>query len=113
MADFMTELLELMPHTLTAQPGFSDAKDNFVPSGAALAIQCQIEGENRLVRDQLGRERTSTRVVYTGEFIGLTIDDFRYSLPVSFAEPRTDLVAIAIDPESDETGLIGEIVRFP
>ena len=101
MAEFMTELLELMPYELTAQPGYSDAKDNFVPSGDALVIPCQIEGENRLVRDQLGRERTSTRVVFTGVFSGLTIDDYRYSLPVEFPEPRTDLIAIAIDPESD------------
>lgn len=113
MAEFMTELLELMPHELTAQPGVSDAKDNFVPSGDAIVIPCQIEGENLLIRDQLGRDVTSTRVVLTGVFSGLTIDGYRYSLPAEFPEPRTELIAIAIDPESDETGLIGEIVRFP
>lgn len=113
MADFLTELQELMPHTLTAQPGTTDAKGNFTPSGTALAIPCQIEGENVLVRDQNGRDVTSTRVVYTGEFNGLTIDGFRYDLPVGFPEPRTDLVAVIIDPASDEDGLLYEIVRFP
>jgi len=102
-----------MPHELLAQPGASNEKGDFVPSGAELAIQCQIEGENKLIRDSLGREVTSTRVVITGEFVGLTIDGFRYSLPADFAEPRTDLVAIAVDPVSDEDGLLYEIVRFP
>lgn len=113
MADFLTELLELMPHTLTAQPGTTDAKGGFTPSGASIAIPCQIEGENKLIRDLDGREVTSTRVVYTGEFVGLTIDGYRYDLPVGFPEPRTELVAIAIDPVSDEDGLLYEIVRFP
>ncbi len=113
MVDFMTELLELAPHELVAQPGFSDAKDNFVPSGAAIAISCQIEGEIKRILDQLGRDVTSTRVVYCMEYNALTIDGYRFSLPPAFAGPTTDLVALVIDPESDETGLIGEIVRFP
>jgi hypothetical protein len=113
VADFLAELLELMPHELSAQPGITDAKGTFTPSGAVVAIPCQIEGENKLIADQLGREVTSTRVVYTGEFIGLTIDDWRFDLPAGFPKPRAELKALAIDPASDEDGLLYEIVRFP
>ena len=113
MADFMTELLDLAPHTLTAQPGVSDAKDNFIPSGAALAIPCQIEGEIKRIPDALGRDVTSTRLVYCLEYNALTMDGYRFSLPPEFSGPTDDLVALSIDPQSDETGLIGEIVRFP
>lgn len=113
MPDFMGELLELAPHELTAQPGFSDAKDNFVASGEAILIPCQIEGEIVRIPDQLGRDQTSTRVAICVEYNGLTLDGYRFELPSGFAGPRTELVAMAIDPLSDETGLIGEIVRFP
>ncbi len=113
MADFLTELLDLMPHTLTAQPGTTDAKDNFTPSGSALAIPCNIEGESKLVPDQLGRQVTSRFLVYTGQFNSLTIEGFRYSLPVEFPAPRIELKAILVDPVSDEDGTLYEIVRFP
>lgn len=102
-----------MPHTLTAQPGATDEKDNFTPSGSALAIPCQIEGDSRLVQDQMGRDVTSRFLVYCGEFNGLTVDGFRYSIPAEFPEPTTELKAISVDPASDEDGTLYEIVRFP
>ncbi len=112
--DMMAELLELMPHELLAQPGYLTGTGSFVDSGSVLAIPCQIEGESRLVRDnQSGREVVASHTAYTGEFNGLTVDGYRYTLPSEFPDPRVDLTALRVDPVSDEDGPLYEVVSFP
>ena len=114
MASFLTELLELMPHEILAQPGILTGTGGFVESGAVLVIPCQIEGESTLERDnQTGREVVASHTAITGEFNGLTVDGFRYTLPAEFPEPRVDLTALRVDPVSDEDGPLYEIVHFP
>ena len=114
MASFLAELLELMPHELRAQPGYLTGTGGFVESGEVLIIPCNIEGESKLVRDnQSGREVVASHTAYCGEFNGLTTDGYRYSIPSDFPEPRTDLVAIRVDPVSDEDGTLYEVVSLP
>lgn len=113
LPSFLPELLELMPHILLAQPGTTDEYGAFVASGSALAIQCQIEGDSRLVRDASGREVVSSHVAYCGEFNDLSVDGHRYTLPLTFGPPRELIQAIRVDPASDEDGVLYEVVRLP
>ena len=66
-----------------------------------------------MVRDNQGREVVASHTAYCGEFNGLTVDAFRFTLPAEFPEPRVDLVAIRVDPNSDEDGTLFEVVSFP
>lgn len=113
MLDFLGELDDLMPHSLSAQPGFSDAYGAFVDSGAAVAVQCQIEGVGRLVRDTVGREVVSSRTAYCRGAFALTVDGHRYTLPPGFSLPRERLVALRVETLSDEAGILYEVVSFP
>jgi hypothetical protein len=111
--DFLGELADLMPHTVVVTPGVEDAYGEFVASGAALAIRCQIEGEKVQVRDSLGHEVTASHTIYCGDFSGLTVTLHRYTLPAAFGPPRDLLKAIRVDPVSDESGTLFEVVYLP
>lgn len=114
MADAITsDLLELMPHLLSAQPGTLDAFGTFVPSGAALSLQCLIQGKGVLDRDAAGAEVLSTMQIHLGSSNNLTTEGHRYTLPASFPDPRLDLVAISVKRLSDENGAHHEVVMLP
>lgn len=115
MADtFLANLLDMMPHELLAQPGYETGSGDFVDSGEVLAIPCQIEGTSDLFRDnRSGREVVASHTAICGEFNSLTVDGFRFTLPDDFPEPRVDLRALKVDPVSDESGPLYEIVIFP
>lgn len=110
--EIVEELEDMFPDTLVAQPGVHDAFGDFIPSGAALSVPCYIEGESILVRDRQGREMVSSFQVIVGGAYGLTVDDYRYTLPVRYS-PRTDLTAIGVIPVSDEGGACYEQVNLP
>lgn len=111
-SDFLAELVELMPDTLVAQPVVSDEFGDWVPSGAALALDCRIEGGVKMVRALDGRETVSTVQAIVGSSPGLTATDFRYTLPSRF-EPNSNLRAINVLKEADEDGPLYEEVVFP
>ncbi len=113
MGTFLEDLRELAPHELLAQPGFLTGTGGFVPSGDVLTIPCNIEGEATLVRDNQAREVVSSYTAFCLEFNSLTVDGFRFTLPAEFPEPRVDLKAIRVDPNSDEEGTLFEVVSFP
>lgn len=110
---FIDELLPLMPHILTATPVTLDAYGTPTPSGPSIPIPCQIEGVNRMVRDNQGREVVSSFFAYCGEFNDLSVDGYVFSLPAEYGPPNDSIKAIRIDPASDETGQIYEIVVLP
>jgi hypothetical protein len=113
MGTFLEELAELAPHILVAQPGYLTGAGDFVASGEVLQITCQIEGESQLVRDNQAREVVSSFNAICLEFNALTVDGFRYAIPSSFPEPTINLVAVRVDPASDEDGALYETVFFP
>lgn len=113
MAGFLEELLELAPHTLVAESGFTDEYGSFIVSGQVLSIPCNIEGESRLVRNAQNREVVSSHTVFCLEFNDLSVDKHRFTLPAPFGPPRDKLEAIRVDPVSDENGTLYEVVALP
>lgn len=114
--NFLAELMALAPHQLVATPGTTDEVGTFLPSGPALSIPCQIEGESRLVRDPQGREVVSSHTIYCLEFNDLSVDRHRYTLPAGFGPPRENIIAISVDPVSDEDSNLQplyEVVSLP
>jgi hypothetical protein len=108
----LDDLADMFPDVLTAQPGSLDAFGGFTPSGAALALDCYIEGGAKLVRDKSGQEVVSSVQAIVASAPGLTVDDYRYTLPARF-DPREDLRAIGVVEVSDEDGALYEEVLFP
>lgn len=111
-SSFVADFLDLMSDTLVATPGYLDEYGGFTASGEVLSLPCHIEGSTRLVRDQSGREVTSSVQVIVGGVYDLTVDRHRYTLPARF-QPRTDLLAIGVERESDEVGPVYECVLLP
>lgn len=110
---FMDDLKDLMPHTVVAQPGSLDLRGRFIASGEAINVTCRLRAAQMLVReDASGREIVSTTRFTTSEYIGLTTNGHRYTLPAGFT-PRTEIRAITVDKHADETGLIYEVVHLP
>lgn len=98
--------------TLTAQPVVCDEYGEFLPSGEALALDCHIDGQSRLVRGMDGREVVSSfRATVPGKH-GLTVEGYRYTLPADWMAP-SGMTAIAISRLSDEEGIQGEVVVLP
>ena len=108
----VADLADMLPDTLTAQPGSLDAFGEWTASGAALTPDCYIEGETRLVRDQTGQEVVSSVQVYVGSVNGLDVDGYRYTLPARFV-PSGELRAIGVQQISDDGGANYEVVLLP
>jgi hypothetical protein len=111
-SSIVADLLDMMPHTVTAQPGALDAFGEWTASGEALSLTCMVEGQTRLVRDSLGREVASTMQVIVGGSNGLTVSGHRYTLPAGYS-PRTDLTAIGVEKLADENGAHHEVILLP
>lgn len=109
---FAAEFLDEMPDTLTIQPGSRNAYGDFVPSGEVIETPCRIEGQNRLVRDNTGREVVSSVRCILSEPLDLTVDNHTYYLPSRFI-PSGALTAVAIRRIADEDGPCFETVDFP
>lgn len=109
---FMDDLADMMPDTVTAIPGAHDAYGTFIASGATLALACRIEGAQRLVRDLQGQQVVSTVQVILGSAPGLTVEGYRFNLPARYT-PNAAIRAISIEPVSDESGPLYEVINLP
>lgn len=109
---FLEHLRALMPDEVLVTPGSMDAYGAFVPSGAAAAYSCRIEGSRVMTRGADGREVLSTVQVILGESPGLTAHLHAYTLPARYS-PRELLVALSVESESDENGPCYEAVMLP
>ena len=109
---FAAEFADLMPDTVIVTSGYLNSYGDFITSGAILSLPCRIEGTSKLVRDRAGQEVVSSFQIYTDSFNTLSVDRHRFTLPSRFT-PRTEVQAIGIDPESDETGPCYEVIYLP
>lgn len=109
---FLGDLDDLFPDTLVAQPVTTDAFGDETDDGAALTLDCYIEAESKLVRDETGQEVVSSVQAIVQGHNNLTVQSHRYTLPARF-NPREDLTAIAVPKLSDEDGALYEEVQFP
>lgn len=109
---FAANFTDMMPDTLTVQPGHLDAYGAFVPSGAALSPNCRIRGQVRTVRNAQGKEVVSSYQALVDGVYNLTTDQHRYTLPARFS-PRSNLEAVAVQQVSDEDGPCYEVVMLP
>lgn len=106
---FASEFHDMMPDTVLAQPGHVSATGAFVASGEVVTLEhCRVEGGPRLVRLSTGEEVVASVTVIVGEFVDLTAERHRYTLPARFS-PRSNLKALSVIPVTDEDG--GEYVE--
>lgn len=107
------DLLDLMPDTISAQPGYTNFLGEFVPSGAAIGgMRCRISQGARLVRDRSGKEVVSSVRATVGGVYGLTTHQHRYTLPGRH-DPNASLEAISVQVVSDEDGPHHTVISFP
>lgn len=111
-ASIIADLLELMPDTVDAQYGNTDAFGAFTPSGAAVSVQCRVSTKTRLTRNSAGQEVVSSAQIHTGGVFNLTVEHHRYTLPIRFS-PRLNIKAVRIDRVADENGPHHEVVMLP
>ncbi len=113
-ATLIADLLPLAADTIVAQPGTLDGFGAFIASGSSVPLTCHIEGESKLVRDNNGREVTSSMQVFIVDASApsLSVEGHRYTLPSRFI-PSADLIALTIGKATDENGAHHEVVMFP
>lgn len=109
---FLDDLDDLFPDSLVAQPITTDAFGDETNDGAALTLDCYINVEAKLVRDDTGQEVVSSAQVIVQGHNNLTVQSHRYTLPARF-NPREDLQAIGVNKVSDEDGASYEEVLLP
>ncbi len=108
------QLADMASEILIAQPGTEDETGAFTAAGTALSIEnCRIVGKRKMTIDGAGREIVSNFHVIVLGLNALTSEGFRYTLPSTRPEPRTNLKAIAVEIVTDENGPHHEVVDFP
>ena len=107
----VSDWLDMMPHTVVAQPGAEDHTGAWSASGDPVDLTCRIEGSRELVRNAQGEEVVSSVQLYVGTVAPLlTTDGYRFTLPAARPKPRTDLEAMAIELVDDEDGPHHQVV---
>lgn len=107
---FAADFADFMPDTVVAVPGnTNNLYGKWLSSGESVNVRCRIEGNNRTVKDQTGKEVVSSVQLITDAVYGLTEDTYRYTLPSRF-QPNSLLTAITVERESDEDGSCYEVV---
>lgn len=112
MASIIPDMLDMMPDTITVQPGSLDGFGKFTDSGAPFDVRCYISAKTKLLRSSDGREITSSAKAIMAGVNDLTVEAHRYTLPIRF-NPRVDLRAITVDRPTDEDGPHHETLFFP
>lgn len=108
VSDFLDELCDIV----LAQPGTTDNRGAFIPSGAVASLPCRISDGPELTRDTAGREVVSGVRLIVGANIGLTAHRHRYTLPARYS-PRLNLTAVRVGFVNDESGPCYEKVWLP
>lgn len=104
------DLLDFFPHLIGVEPHLSSTGRGVASYGPLVNRSARISsGHQRIVRDENGKEVTSTiMAVFAGAFGIKALD--RYTLPAGF-EP-TNPVAVKVVRSSDENGPHHERVFF-
>lgn len=105
---FLDDLLELFDAEVTGHLGYLDGSGSWFASGAAVTLPARYEASVRMVRNQRsGQEVVSSGlVILSGTLPTNDASLWRWTLPSSFGPHAEDVEAIAIRPESDESGII-------
>lgn len=110
----VTDLRPLANKTVTATLGTVDEWGKFTSSSTVSMQYCHIELEYKRVLDATGNEVTSRGSVFSLEDNSLfpgrntSNQEYRFTLPSSWPEPRTNLRAINIIREEDDEGEVYE-----
>ena len=111
----VNDLIDFFPDEITGQPGSIDTSGTFTPSGDAVTLPCRYEMKIQTVWDRgtgVGMAKTSSASALVAGTPGFDNKNWRFTISSRFS-PRTNLTAIAVIPESDETGQCYEEVYFP
>lgn len=96
-----SDLLSLMPHTITIAPWSSQNAYGEPTYGAAVSYTARVQGKMQMVRDATGIERVSTVTVYVATTAAIGPKD-RLVLPTGFSPASPPILAVA--RHSDENG---------
>jgi hypothetical protein len=108
---FITDLLELMPHEVTLQPTVQDFKGARSLTGSAQTVPAHVVGQHKVVRTASGQEKVSTVHAILGGVFGATIWH-KYTLPSAFAPVVPPALSVETYTEEDGEGPSYEIVYF-
>ena len=106
------DLIDFFPDEITGQPGSVDTSGTFTASGDAVTLPCRYEMLIQNTRSVTGGfVKTSARSALVAGTPGFNTKDWRFTISSRFS-PYQNLVAIAVVPESDDTGACYEEVIF-
>lgn len=108
-APIIDDLLELMPHTVSAQPTAQQWRGPRSLTGTAKNYRARVIGQQRLVRTSTGEEKVSTVRATLAYASDVTIWH-QFTLPAGFAP--TSPQALSVDHFSDENGYHHTVVQF-
>lgn len=118
MADFIDNLTDCAPDTITAQSGTVSAHGTWTTDGSApqtFTEVCKVsDGKVRLVRNSAGEEVASSikvTILSVPASPYLNARLFRFTIPARY-DPNTDLEALAVKMPSDESGPTHYVVWF-
>ena len=105
MGSFLTDLKQLMPHTIVHRPvmGIADQHGQLTP-GTGTSYVALVEKQQKVVRDPQGREQVTETVVYVGAAPGFTPQD-EVELPDGTKPP-----ILAVAQLADELGTVSEVL---
>lgn len=112
---FMDDLAELFDSTVSVQAGRTDGAGDWFASGGNQNLPARYEGGPHLVRSGSGQEVTSSLLcIVNGVLSTHDPSKLRFTIPATpFAPQTADIVALHVDPVSDETGVIAAEVYLP
>lgn len=96
-----SDLLSLMPHTVTVAPWVSQNAYGEASYGSAVSYTARIQGKMQMIRDATGVERVSTVTVYVATTASIGPKD-KLTLPSGWTPASPSI--IAIQRVSDESG---------
>lgn len=112
MSEFADLFLDFAFETITARRGTVDNEGTWTPVGAAVTVPCRFEGQIRTVRNAQGQEFTSSVQAIVLGTPNFNPQEYRFTLPSRFT-PNTNVQALSVGKESDESGPCYEEVFFP
>lgn len=101
MSGLDQELIDMMHDTVTIEPATGRDRYGAIVLGAPISPRCVVFRQNKAVRDEAGRETTSTvQVIFADPTLTLSTDD-RLTIPGTDGHPAIIQVLSAKDEDGD------------